>query len=823
MHLKLIIWIVIISEVEADVIIRRNRPGTPIRDNPCTVIKTVANCSHQELSGVPSRLPKTITVLLMDHNKLFSLPSHEFSKFKNLTDLDISNNVIHYVSDDAFHGVTRLQRLHMENNNVQCPQKALSVLHSLEELYVDGSINITFGEYFQNLSKLTNLTLFGSLDGCKIKHIYNYTFKYVPHLKLLNISNCDLKTIDSGSFLPLRHIEELDISNNNHLNFGNFQNATYGLINSSIRVLRANGIVTRWSVCNILKDQHTQHLRNTRLEKMYFDHNRLECIDLGALQNLPDTLWYVSTRFNRFTNGPYIVALEVMRKVTHLYLGNDDSKSMPHLPYPRRRNSVQFESDSSQSGLKHMWNTTRSIPLTPPILKSSYYSPISISLPPHLQLLQLTCKKMVFDITWLRFKPNNLTTLILNCNLLSRWIGPVEGLDNLQHLDLSNNLARFVSTHFFTSFPNLRLLNISFNFLGSMLYQANQSLILDNLTSLEVLDMSLNDIGSLPENIFRDLVSVKVLNVSTNVLYLDLPLRVAHMKNLQLLDLSNNQIRWFSETLMRDLDTIAKSTNITVQMILNPISCTCDNLDFLSWMRSSKIIFLDVYNYTCAFENETFSLIGTFEDTVIRLQNECKGYLILVLGSVFGGILVFVIMVGAIIYRYRWNLRYWYYAARRNHQNLMLLDTDEDSLTFDAFVSYADKDREFVNEMKNSVETEAGLKLNIGDRNFDQDKQIPSNILSAIQTSRKTVAILSSFYLEDKQCEYELQIANIESIKTGRDVLVMIMYEDISTKKLPKEVSYRLKTESYITYPHNEDEDRIKLFWRQVITALTTN
>ncbi|XP_041350866.1 toll-like receptor 4 [Gigantopelta aegis] len=809
-----------------------NKLSTTSQPNlTCSVIKSVANCSNRGLPDVPTTLPATITVLLMDHNKVKNLTSKNFARFENLTHLDISHNIIKQVADDSFGGLTHLQCLHMEGNRVQCADKALSVLHSLEELCLDGSSNMTFGEHFQNLTKLTSLSLSGHEGECKLYNIYNNTFEYVPHLKLLNLTYCDLRNIEAGAFVPLRRIEVLDISDNYYMYFRNFQNVTYGLINSSIQILKANSIVKPWSVCNILYKEHLQHLKNTGLQKLFIDHNRLEVFGTGTLLTFPESLWYISARSNLFTFGPYVYELKQMTNVTHLYLGQNLLQSLPYFPHIRhktQKNIVLCDTDSDsicqyRNRYKSIYNQEPiAIPPPSPSSQNSKPKPMWLIVPPNLQVLALPCEKVSFNIGWTKVTANNITTIDISCNWFSQWTGPVEGLEKLEILDLSHNTAQYVSRHFFSSFPQLKKLNISSNNVGFVTRMRNDSLIFDNLTSLEVLDMSFNDIHSLPDNIFQDLVSVKTINLSFNSLYLDLPLRVAHMKNLQLLDLSNNQIRWFSDVLMQDLDTLAASHNVTVHMIYNPISCTCSNLDFLNWMKSSRVLFTKVHNYTCAFEDKTFSPMGQFEDTVNRLQKECSTHLGLVLGCVFVIVIVLVIISGAMAYRYRWNMRYWYYAARLRLKSELLVDEEGESFTFYAFVSHADEDEDFVvDEMRNRLETEeSGINLNIHHRDFIPGQDIASNILSAIQRSRKTVVVLSRYFLESYWCMYELQMANMESIKTGRDVLIIIMYEDISTRKIPKEVLYHLKTDSYITYPRYRDEDQVDLFWRRLIAAI---
>ncbi|XP_041351605.1 LOW QUALITY PROTEIN: toll-like receptor 4 [Gigantopelta aegis] len=806
-----------VPPVTSDVFQPASKPCYPCI---CTVDQTIANCSHQDLSCIPSTLPEKLNVLLMDHNNISRLSTKFFSKFKHLTQLDISNNHIVQVMDDSFLGLIHLEYLHMEQNNAQLPQKAISVLYSLEELSVDGNTNMIFGECFQNLSKLIYLSMSGNKGRCEINNIYNHTFKYVPHLKTLNLSNCMLENIDVGAFLPLKNIEELDISDNRRLQFRGFRNATYGLINSSIRILKANRIVKKWSLCNILYNEDTNYLRRTKLEKLFFDDNRLELCQKGALLNLPDTLWYISARRNMFTLGAYISDLSSLKNVTHAYLGTDETNAL--LQYTSDENGMcEMDSENAcQSDIeKSLDYGSEHLPASL-LMPNNTSGPFIIVLPPHLQVLHVVCEQMSFEITWMLFTNNSLTTLNLTCNLLSNWTGPVEGLENLEILDLSFNMATDVSPFFFKGFPLLKKLYISLNFLGSVMHLKNKSLIFDGLTSLEVLDLSKNDIHYLPEDLFHDLVSLKTLNLSHNEIYLDIPLRIGHLKNLQMLDLSNNHVRWFSSTLVKDLDTLAESNNITINLTLNPIACTCYNVEFLNWMILSKVTFIHIKTYTCAFDNKTFSPIDKFEDIIVLLEKQCNVYSGLVVACLFALGLLFVIVGGALAYRHRWSLRYWYYAANLRCKRRSLLNGECGTFRFDAFVCHADEDEQFAKKMTIRIEDEGKRKVNLHNRDFLPGKRIPTNILSAVQMSRKTVVILSKNFVQSYWCNYELQMANMESRETGRDVLVIIMYGDILPKKIPKEVLYHLKTECYIEYPRHGNQNQTDIFWERLIEAV---
>lgn len=109
-------------------------------------------------------------------------------------------------------------------------------------------------------------------------------------------------------------------------------------------------------------------------------------------------------------------------------------------------------------------------------------------------------------------KQNNVTRIhSLNLNNLRdkkiRYIENLQGLINLEHLDLSNNLIEKIDG--LRTLKKLKSLSLANNFISTLIN-------LEELSSLESLDLQHNQIHTLPAWFGRKLIALKMLNLAQN-------------------------------------------------------------------------------------------------------------------------------------------------------------------------------------------------------------------------------------------------------------------------------------------------------------------
>nr|KAG5709452.1 hypothetical protein BaRGS_023134 [Batillaria attramentaria] len=737
------------------------------------------------LTAVPNEsLPLEAETLILRHNRLESLPDGVFARFQSLKYLDLSGNQLQELSTDVFLGLDNLHSLDLAWNNLTLndeayppgvfrPFNASLVRLRLNHNCQAGEDNCRTGE--------TNATLtYPDKALSDLAYLETLYIDGLPEsLRQLNMSDCIISSIEPEAFKPLPTLETLDISYNKYLGFDMLADAM-----------------------------------NTSISSISAKYNRIEAFCEGALGHMPDTLEFVDLLDNPLGFGRYFKDLGKLKSLKKLTVDGRSLASKPPHEYPpaaapvcqktpRVRKETCGEKLTLEADVLEAWKNDFMVDTTTvSSLRPHTTHSLTFVLPPNLQEFISRWTHLYYQLLEVNFDPNNtLHTLDLSKNILTIWIGPITGL-NLTTLNLRDNFARKVSYSFFKTLTSLSTLDIGWNRLRHVIANDVNGTLFEPLVNLQVLDLSANYINNIPIKIFRGLFSLKQLVLSRNEIvkfFVDL----THMRHLTLLDLSYNQIHYLPQSTMNHLDNIVALYNASVYVVIiyNPIACVCTHIDFLTWVEQSEVHFNESKNYYClTADGQDSEPMENFFSMIKELEKSCADFSGILVGAVSCFICLMIALTSALAYRFRWKLRYLYYASRLNYRRQQ---NEEDSFEFDAFVSYASEDNDFVHgELVERLEERAGLRLNVHNRDWIPGRPIPSNIVAAVQSSRRTLVVLTRHLLESDWCQYEMQMATMEAAYTGRDVLLFLLYEDVPSHELPRQVLYNLQASTYILSPN---------------------
>ena len=801
----------------------------------------------------------TLLSLDLSINNISSLKYSCFTGCNRLEHLSLSNTNLHSLSAQSLVNLKRLRELNLDRNHLikncrftnaddlitlpnlqiltikenadamfchenepfldNIPTAAFS---SLKELHVDGVKHIRFGKNFTYFQHLSLLDLSGSNSNCSIISLNNETFSSLPYLQHLDISLCNITNIDAGTFEVLHELTYLNLSNNQGLGFVSLRNISYGLRATKIKVFDFSKVYKTFGVGTVLRRCDLWFFKDTSIEELYLNSNRLVMLETNALLLAPPNLTKIWAEDNKFLYGAYVYQFGCVEKLQKIFLNNQHTSHELRL----YNDEIYIKDNQNTNGgicmipnRNYSNNDCKIIDDDEKVLNGNF------RLPKNLSAVAFSNSNLKFKVDYdpgFPFKmPLRLEYVDLSNNVLY-YLGRqfIEG-KQLKHLDLSNNFCTYIAVDFFDAAPNLETVDLSHNILGRILSNHTVGKIFKSLKVAKTLDLSDNNIASLPEKFFAHLHSLEILNLSSNQLT-EFKIAGDSFHNLRQLDLHSNQLTTFPVTLLEQLSV--DQNNISIDLSHNLLEVSCENLEFLTWITENPNYFKNINSYIFRRNGETNTItFDWLKEKLPDIKKNCVPYTALITVSSLLILTFFIVVIGGMLYRYRWRLRYLYYMTKfrfHGYKDQPTIDPDVD-FEYDAFLSCADEDMGFImNEVLPKLEVEFGYRCCVHARNFLAGVWIAENIICAIRRSRKTVVVLTQNFLASKWCQYEFHMARMEEIYSRKDkkVLFVLMYEDIDTSTLTLEMLDCINSETYAKYP--ADQTEVPYFWEGINRAL---
>ncbi|XP_067012695.2 toll-like receptor 6 [Anabrus simplex] len=148
--------------------------------------------------------------------------------------------------------------------------------------------------------------------------------------------------------------------------------------------------------------------------------------------------------------------------------------------------------------------------------------------------------------------------------------------------------------------------------------------------------------------------------------------------------------------------------------------------------------------------------------------------------------------------------------------------SDFNRYAFDAFICYSSHDRRFVLTRLAPL-LEKGQErycLCLHERDFPLGSDIVPNIVNSIQHSRKTIIVLSEHFVENKWCQWELEMANHRMFTDDEHFLILIQLEELDRNTLPRHLQFLMLTRTYLEWPSPGQNDVEELVVERLKKAL---
>ncbi|CAC5394508.1 unnamed protein product [Mytilus coruscus] len=793
-----------------------------------------ALCMNQGFKTVPTNLPPDIKKLDLTYNNISIIRGYEFNKYRYLQDLNINRNVLQYLEPSAFYGLGLLRRLSMSRNNVQLDTsyplgvfKPLSNLLELDisrnmkddskrnisyKLPVNELVNIQdlsidlvakpyFGKHFRDLKCLQKLRF----EFCHVRYLHNNSFIDMPeHITELHMSTCySFVVMETNILRPFLNLRTLNLTNSNiHLTQG--LKILYPLQNKSmdnILFRKITHFVTRFDLGSVtLTTADMKYISTICIKTLDLSNNNIVSIKNHSLLTFKypecfENLLISGNRFatNNFAINFWILVLKMknLKLLDYSYIPLEFSDPVYLNVYSKDNNQILVKEREERGD----------VDIIPVIM-----------LPNQIEYFRTThimgvngIKKIILFMSRLRH---------LEISYIDTSIFPevsIVGSNHIQYLDISG-INSVITVGKFPVLKHLKTLIMK----ESKIYEVLRTTktIFKWFPNIRTLDISYNFILNIPSDGLGELRLLRKLNLSHNMLE-SVPEVLTSFKSIIELDLSYNLLTTLKRSIRDWIDEqYKKHKNFQLYLNKNSFICSCDTKDFILWISKHKVILDQKGNYTCwtpiakGRTNYTGNIVEKYQDYFV----ECGNTLWLKIGSSLLGSLIFIIICATFVYNLRRRIIFWFYRTLRRMQE----ESVNVNFKYDVYVSYSDDGTQFVKELTDTIEN-CGLKICCEDRDFLAGEPIADERARSIHLSRHIIFLVTPSIVQNEWSRFEIERAKFEKLSKELQKIIVIT-KDISLDDIPVEFATIWNQVNLIVWPNEEEE--IAVAWKKLLIWL---
>lgn len=811
--------------------------------------------------------------LIISNNRIVRIESETFNGLYGLQLLSLDNNKINYIHINALKNCSSLQDLHLNGNKFYKVPEVLSNVPMLRTLDLgENHIEVITNSTFQDMLLLYGLRLTEN----NIVNVSKGVFHNMPALKILNLSRNKIQSVAPGSFDKNQNLQAIRLDGNNLSNiqylFAKLPNLLwlnisdnqlqwfdYALIPTGLQWLDIHA--------NQIKELGNYFEIESKLSLNTFDAsaNKLTEITGNAIPDSVEILFLNDNLISKvqsysFFKKPNLTRVDLFgNKITKL----DPNSLRISAVSPDRQlpefsiGGNPFECDCTMEWLQKVnaGNRGRTQPKLID-LESIYCHLLYNRGSKYVPLVEATsnqflcayqthcftvCHCCEFDACDCEMTcPKNCTCYhdqswsanVVDCSSSGYEQNLPEQIpmDSTQLSLDGNNLTKLTS-HAFIGRKKLKIL-----FLNNSHIEKIQNRTFNGLRDLESLHLDNNRLTQLEGFEFEGLYSLRELFLQYNQLSQIHNNSFASLQNLKILHLQNNQLIEYNVwQLPSGLREVSLAENLW--------SCDCTFVERLrEWIFLHDVT--DASNIACIFDStnvdaysknssaETGFLITSKNESactglaninnsvngnltapkVVIKRQELQDYfpLLVITLTVFAFIIVLILL----LFIFRQEVRVWFHSkfGVRLFYSYPDIDRDNKDKPFDAFVSYSSKDEPWVAEVL-APTLEPTYNLCLHYRDFPVGAFLADTIVQAVESSRRTIMILSENFIKTEWCRFEFKSAHHQVLRDRRKRLIVVLLGEVPQKDLDPDIRLYLKTNIYLQYGD-------KLFWEKLKFAL---
>ncbi len=594
-------------------------------------------------------------------------------------------------------------------------------------------------------------------------------------LEELNMSELHIIHIPDNIFSKVQSIKTLKMANNPSLNYDSkLVKIVAAMAKDSIQHVYFNNTGIRADLTSLVKA-----LNGTHLKTLVVDNNHICQYEPILSQSLPK--------------------LEILSLAMNcLYMRTDLTLDMENITNLRGFNiSWQHRIDDTKTPSGHTLeiNKVKKL-LTPDICGPHMACPLM--LPPKMEWIDMSHFGM--DLI------NIPEPLLMRNTTLNYWSMAYSGIQSIkfpfycawfntsmqtvpkiQTLDYSGNSIGCINVNFFKhcDWSSLNEVIAKENKLRqSMQKDCNHRPVyyLDflkpvwNLTRLDLSHNMVDSKSQLRQDSFSNQHKMQELYLSRMALT-TWTVNISHMHQLRLLDISENRLTTLNKNSMHDMRHIEMVQKrkygqvlLHVEMSGNDLHCTCESIDFLSFLETTNITFLHFDSYMCSTRDGKLIQMKYVTRIKENLLVSCNPLIWLYVAISVEITFFFCVILASLLRRYRHYLKFYYLGILSWIEKGRKPKLGKEYL-FDAFVSYAETDKQWVlKRLVKNIEKGKNTKLCVANRDWIAGRLIMENIRNSLIYSRKAIFIISNSFLKSLWCLEEFSMAlNVSACKSKYD------------------------------------------------------
>ncbi|GLH00605.1 Toll-like receptor 6 [Gryllus bimaculatus] len=820
----------------------------------------ILNLERNQIETIPADTfapMNNLHTLVLSFNKISYLDAYALNGLYVLSLLSLDNNQLKEVHPDAFRNCSSLQDLNLNGNELTKVPLALKDMRLLRTVDLgENSISDLDDPGFSGMNNLYGLRLIGN----QLSNLSKKVFSDLPSLQILNLARNRIEKVEPGTFDANKNLQAIrldanmltDISglfvdvhsllwlniSDNQLDW--FEYASFPTTLQWLDIHK-NSIPELGNYYNLESELHIQTLDASfnklthvtaksvpnSVELLFLNDNLIHTVDPHTFvnkTNLTRVDLYANQIVSMDLNALRLSPVDPTRPLPSFYIGGNPFQCDCTMEWLQRINNLDHlrqhphVRDLESIYCKLMYNRHRTyIPLV-----EAESSQFLCTYKTHCFALCHCCDfdacdcEMTCPTNCTCYHDQSWSSNIVECSGVEYSKMPSRIPMDATEVYLDGNSFGELSSHSFIGRKYLKVLYANNSNIAAI-YNHTFS----GLQRLSVLHLENNRIKELRGFELESLGHLRELYLQHNQIRSIDNRTFSHLQQLEVLRIDGNRLVAFPVWLFARNPYL-----VEIALSDNQWSCDCQYVHrFRTWLQGNYVKVVDASKIVCVFNNVTNAVGPPLADfnttscaafaggsTAVVESQVIEDYLPLLLVT----LCVFLLSAGLVCgaFYYRRELRVWIYSRcglRMCYKTTAFEEEQDRDRLFDAYVSYSVKDDAFVSGTlaPGLEQVDPNYRLCLHYRDFNVSTFVADTIIEAVESSRRTIVVLSKNFLHSEWCRFEFKSALHEVMKDRRRRLIIVIYGELPQRDIDPDLRLYLKANTCIEYGD-------RLFWQKL-------